>query len=141
MNRRVLGTAWYRFATTFARRRGGYLAIVLLIGLVGGIALASVAGARQTQASYSTYVASTNPEDLEVFTAFDNPALGFSTGFQPGTAAKIARVSRVQRALTIVGFDANIDYVRGARIQPTLPAEKPPVSRVPMAPNTKAWTR
>ena len=26
--------AWYRFAVTFGRRRGGYLTIVLLIGLV-----------------------------------------------------------------------------------------------------------
>jgi hypothetical protein len=39
---------WYRFAATFGRRWGGYLTLVLLIGLIGGIALGSVAAARRT---------------------------------------------------------------------------------------------
>ncbi len=58
--------AWYRFTATFGRRRGGYLTIVLLIGLTGGIAMASVAAARRTQASFATFLASTNPSDLAV---------------------------------------------------------------------------
>jgi hypothetical protein len=40
--------AWYRFRVTLRRRRGGYLALALLIGLVGGIALGSAAAARRT---------------------------------------------------------------------------------------------
>ena len=58
--------AWYRFTATFGRRRGGYLAIVLLIGLTGGIAMGSVAAARRTQASFATFLASTNPSDLSL---------------------------------------------------------------------------
>jgi hypothetical protein len=58
--------AWYRFTATLGRRRGGYLTIVLLIGLVGGIAMGSVAAARRTQASFATFLASTNPSDLTV---------------------------------------------------------------------------
>jgi hypothetical protein len=56
--------AWYRFTTTFGRRWGSYLAVVLLIGLIGGIAMASVAAARRTQSSYPAFLASTNPSDL-----------------------------------------------------------------------------
>jgi len=58
--------AWYRFAATFARGRAGYLSIVLLIGLIGGIAMASVAAARRTQASYSVFLASTTPSDMSL---------------------------------------------------------------------------
>ena len=35
--------AWYRFAVTFSRRRSGYLTLILLIGLIGGVAMGSVA--------------------------------------------------------------------------------------------------
>jgi hypothetical protein len=63
---KVLRVAWYRFTATFGRRRGGYLTIVLLIGLTGGIAMASVAAARRTQASFATFLASTNPSDMSV---------------------------------------------------------------------------
>jgi len=42
----VLRVAWYRFPAIFGRRRNGYLAIVLLIGLTGGVAMGSFAAAR-----------------------------------------------------------------------------------------------
>ena len=34
----AVDAAWYRFVPTWRRQRGGYLTLVLLIGLVGGIA-------------------------------------------------------------------------------------------------------
>jgi hypothetical protein len=55
--------AWYRYRATFARQLTGYLTVVLLIGLIGGIAVATVAGARRTQSSYPTFLADTNPSD------------------------------------------------------------------------------
>jgi ABC-type antimicrobial peptide transport system permease subunit len=131
VDRLALRAAWYRFRATFARRRGAYATIVVLLGLVGGIALGSLAGARETQGSYDTYLASTNPQDLAVFDAFANPQLGFTTGFIPGDAAKIARLPGVQRAYTVVGFDGNVDYVRGLRYQPTVPGAKPPTLEGP----------
>lgn len=60
----ALRIAWYRFRATFARQFSGYLSIVLLIGLIGGVAMASVAAGRRTQASYPTFLASTNPSTL-----------------------------------------------------------------------------
>jgi hypothetical protein len=64
VNSQVLRVAWYRFRVTFARRWGGYLTVVLLIGLLGGLGIGAVAGARRTQSSYPAFLASTNPSDL-----------------------------------------------------------------------------
>lgn len=60
----ALRVAWYRYRATFALQFSGYLSIVLLIGLVGGVAMASVAAGRRTQSSYPTFLASTNPSNL-----------------------------------------------------------------------------
>ena len=46
-----MAVAWYRFTATFGRRWGGYLAIVVLIGMIGGIAMAAVSG-RETHAIF-----------------------------------------------------------------------------------------
>src|ERR1019366_2892816 len=64
----VLRVAWYRFRTGFARQVAGYLSVVLLIGLIGGLAMASIAGGRRTQSSYPTFLASTNPSNIVVST-------------------------------------------------------------------------
>jgi hypothetical protein len=66
MNRTTVHVAWYRFRGTFRRRWAGYLAVVLLIALVGGAAMGSIAGARRTQSSYPRFLAGTNPSDLSV---------------------------------------------------------------------------
>jgi FtsX-like permease family len=65
---RVLRVAWYRFRVTLGRRWGGYLSVVMLIGLVGGLAMGAVAAARRTQSSFPAFLASTNPSDMTVFT-------------------------------------------------------------------------
>jgi hypothetical protein len=78
--------AWYRFAVTFSRRRSGYLTLIVLIGLLGGVAMGSVAAARRTQSSYATFLASTSPSDL-----------GLSVQGQNLTA-KLARLPGVERA-------------------------------------------
>jgi hypothetical protein len=80
--------AWYRFQATFGRRRNGYLAIVLLIGLTGGVAMGAVAAARRTQASFATFLARTNPSDLSL------------TVFAPDLAKALERLPGVQRVGT-----------------------------------------
>jgi len=57
-----------------------YLGIVLLIGLVGGVAMASIAGARRTESSFPAFIASTNPSTVGVFTMYRDPLLGLTTG-------------------------------------------------------------
>ena len=66
MIRRAFRVARYRFRVTFGRRWGGHLVLVLLIGLIGGIAMGSIAAARRTQSSFTTFLASTNPSDMNL---------------------------------------------------------------------------
>ncbi len=63
----VLRVSRYWFRAHLARRWSGYLAIVLLVGLVGGIAIGSFSAARRTASSYTVFLASTNPSDMHVF--------------------------------------------------------------------------
>jgi len=71
----ALRVAWYRFRATFGRRWGGYLAIVLLVGLVGGVAVGAVAGARRTQSSFPAFLRATNPSDMDIDVGAYNPKL------------------------------------------------------------------
>lgn len=87
MSGAVISVAWYRLRGTFGRRWGGYLSIVVLVGLLGGLAMGAVAGARRTQSSYPVLLTSTNPSDIDVATAVDNPAIGNGEGYN----ATIAR--------------------------------------------------
>jgi len=65
VTRRLFDTAWYRLGATFRRRWPGYLAIILLVGLVGGVAMASIAGARRTQSAFPAYLRATDASDLQ----------------------------------------------------------------------------
>ncbi|HUC15936.1 MAG TPA: FtsX-like permease family protein [Acidimicrobiales bacterium] len=66
MNREALRVAWYRFGATLHRRWGGYLTVVLLVGLVGGLAMGAVGAARRTQSAFPTALATTDASDLDV---------------------------------------------------------------------------
>ncbi len=125
--RQVLAPAWFRFRATFRHRRGGYLAIVVLLGLVGGVALGALAGARRTQSSYPVYVSSTHPSDLQVFSGFLNPALGpaETRGYHASTGSRIAALPFVESQQAVVGFDANIDQLLGTHLR-VGPGAKPP---------------
>ena len=91
--------AWYRFRATFLRRWPGYLALAVLIGLAGGVALGSVTAARRTDASYPKFLASTNPSDLVVqpFTR---------TNYSPGFLRQLARLPHVSGVAAAVPLTA-----------------------------------
>ena len=107
----VLGVTWYRLGATFARRRGGYLSIVLLIGLVGGIAMASVEVGRRTQSSYPTFLASTGPSDLTVSVASTGSA---PVAFSPASVAMIARLPHVKRVAALTSLAITPLFADGA---------------------------
>ena len=88
----ALRVAWYRFRTTLGGRRGAYLAVILLVGLVGGVATGAIAGARRTQSSFPTYLASTNPSDFGAITAVINPLIGSTVGYNPKILRTIAHL-------------------------------------------------
>lgn len=60
--------AWYRTRCQFGQRRGGFAVIVVLLALVGGLALGSIAAARRTDSSFPRYLADSNASDLSVST-------------------------------------------------------------------------
>ena len=114
--------AGYRFRACFHDRWGGYLALVLLLGLVGGVAMAAVAGSRRTQSSFRAYLASTNPGDLQAFTEFD-PLSG--TGYSRKVDHAIARVRYVKHAADVIGFDGTLQPL-GPASGAGVPGEAPP---------------
>ena len=116
--------AWYRLRATFGRRWGGLVAIVLLVGLLGGLAVGAVAGARRTQSSFPAFLARTHGSDLGMINAYYG-LLG-NTPFDPALAARVSRLPHVTRVGDDTGVDPNILPLVPTRTH-FLPGEKPPV--------------
>ena len=95
---RSFRVGWFRTRATFADQWLSYLSIVLLVGLIGGIAMASVAAARRTQSSFSTFVASTNPSDLTI-AGFPN---GPTPAYSPALTEKIRSFPNVTKIESLV---------------------------------------
>jgi hypothetical protein len=91
MTRRLFDTAWYRFSATFRRRSPGYLAIILLVGLVGGVAMASIAGARRTQSAFPAYLRATDASDLQ----FQSSSLSNVSNVFSSTDLLLKRLARL----------------------------------------------
>ena len=98
--------AWYRFRCTWSERRAGYLALVLLLGLLGGLAMGSVAAARRTQAAFPAYLASTKPSDLTVLTGLYGVA--GSKGYDPAIIAKVAALPGVRHVTSYEGLNVAV---------------------------------
>lgn len=107
MSSQVLSVALYRLPATLRRQGAGYLTIVLLVGLLGGVALASIAGARRTQSSYPTFLASTDPSDMTVSTGSANSEPSSGSSALTSQIAHLAGVERVRDlvAPTVIPLD------------------------------------
>lgn len=99
----ALRVAWYRFRVGFRRRWPGYLSIVLLIGSIGGVAMASIAGARRTDTSFHQFLESTNPSDLALITGLYQPD---PTGYDPGLIKKIEHLPHVTAVESQAGYES-----------------------------------
>lgn len=97
VNWRLARVAGYRLRTTVSRQRTGLVTIVLVVGLLGGLAMASVAIARRTQSSYPTFLTSTNPSTL-TFSIYQFNANG---GPGPDLTRSIERLPAVTRVSTV----------------------------------------
>jgi hypothetical protein len=100
------GFAWYRFRSTFGHRWTGMLAIVLLTGLLGGLAMGSIAAARRTESSFVDFATSTDTPDLFVLDGFYNPAIGLNAGYNAALLHKIAHLPHVKSVASVVGINA-----------------------------------
>jgi hypothetical protein len=92
----ALRVAGYRFLATLYRRWPGYVSLVVCIACLGGLAMGSIAGARRTQASYQTYIESTNPPQVELVTSI----LGLGPGTSGYNAAVLHTISRLPHVVT-----------------------------------------
>jgi hypothetical protein len=101
-----LGLAAYRFRTTLARRWTGYLTIVVLVGLVGGVAMGAIAAARRTQAAFPVFLASTNPSNLGLVTS------NWQSG-QPNAAGYSLAGARLVGRLPLVSHVADSENLNG----------------------------
>jgi len=101
-----MGLAAYRFRTTLARRWTGYLTIVVLVGLLGGVAMGAIAAARRTQAAFPVFLASTNPSNLALVTS------NWQTG-QPNSAGSSLAGAHLVDRLPLVSHVANAENLNG----------------------------
>jgi hypothetical protein len=99
-----MAVAWYRFRSTLGRRWGGYLSLILLIGLVGGTGMAAIAGGRRTQSAYPAFLKSTNPSDMNV-SAFRVNSAGAS-GSGTNLSSALARLPEVKHVASGLGLNA-----------------------------------
>ncbi|HTV11652.1 MAG TPA: FtsX-like permease family protein [Acidimicrobiales bacterium] len=113
---RVFRASWYHFRATFRQEWGSYLTIGLLLGLLGGLALGSLAAARRTQSSYSALVDSTNPAQIDVTTAIANPSIGNGQGYDPAIVRELARLPHVTAVASAPGINAEPLGPKGAPI-------------------------
>jgi hypothetical protein len=97
-----LRVARYRFVTTFRSRWSGYLTVVLLVGLLGGLAMGAIAGARRTQSSFPTLLERSNSSQLFGLTGVANPALGFDNGYNPALIRTISHLRYVEDVKSLV---------------------------------------
>jgi hypothetical protein len=97
----ALRVAWYRLRATLHNRWSGYLTLVLLVGLVGGIGMGAIAGARRTQSAFPAYLAATNASDLR-FQSYVITNYGFSNGGLSERLAHLRYVTRVASAPTLL---------------------------------------
>ena len=94
--REIGRVAWYRLRLDLPRRWTSYAGIVLLVALVGGLALGSIAGARRSESAFPTFLKGTNPSDLAIDVGLYNPKI----------LKEIARLPQVKSIETYVSPNA-----------------------------------
>jgi hypothetical protein len=77
----------------------------MLVGLVGGVAMGSIAAARRTESSFPVFWASTHPSNLVGATAVLNPTIGSNSGYNATLIRSIARLPNVKQVESQSGID------------------------------------
>ena len=123
--RSLLRVGWYRFCATFGRRWGGYLSLLLLVGLVGGLAMGAIGAARRTQSSFPALVQSVHGTELQGPISFYQPGGGpFGAGYDPSLLRTIAHQPQVSEIEVAVGLNTLLLGRNGVPVRiPGLPPQ------------------
>ena len=100
-----MGLVGYRLRASLRAQLGGYLAVVLLLGLLGGLALASLQTARRTSSSFTVLWDGTNPSQLDGIADVLNPLLGSTSGYNPSLAPAVRALPGVVSVVDQAGID------------------------------------
>ena len=84
--------ARYWFGTTFRRKWRSYLGLIVVLGIMGGLSLFVLAGARRTQSAYHRYITSVNASTMAVDTG----------QYKQSTIDRIAGFPEVRQSQTYV---------------------------------------
>ena len=105
--------AWYRLRAGLRHAWPGFLGLALLIALLGGLSMASIAGGRRTQSAYPRFLQAAQASDLTLSMFAAN---GSSTQVNSAVVSLIARLPHVKRVVTQQLFTA----------LPVIPNKPPP---------------
>jgi hypothetical protein len=94
--------AWYRLRATRRSEFSYLLTVVLLITAVGGLSMAAVAAARNTESSFTDYVAASHVSQLFVLDGVINPSIGLDSAYNPALLRTLARLPHVQHVASTV---------------------------------------
>ena len=94
----------YRFGRCFRRRWPSLLAVTLVVALGGALAMATLAGARRTASSFSSFLAATRASDMSVGTAIVGG--GSPSGYAPGLVRTISHLPHVLRTRSFAALNA-----------------------------------
>ncbi|HEX4163165.1 MAG TPA: FtsX-like permease family protein [Acidimicrobiales bacterium] len=103
---RALEIARYRMRATIGHRWRAYVTLVVLVGFLAGLGLGGLAAARRTQSSFSSFLAASNPSDIDVtvYGASSGPLA--NPNYNPALTAAIAHlpgVSHVAPGFLVIG--------------------------------------
>jgi hypothetical protein len=102
----------------------GLVVIILLVGLLGGLAMGAIAGARRTQSSFPAYLARTKTPNFGLLTAIDSPPLGNSP-YNPAVISKLAQLPYVKNVADFTIVNPNL-VVLAKTHGHTAPGQAPP---------------
>ena len=92
----IFRVAWYRFRRTLRRRWLGYLSIVLLVGLLGGLAMGAVAGARRNQAAFPAFLKTAHASDVQFWPYVGGGSSPIANIYSPSLTRRIAALPGVR---------------------------------------------
>jgi hypothetical protein len=107
-----VGATWYRARGTLRRQWRGWVAVAVVLGLSGGVALAALAGARRTASAFPRVLRWSHPSQLAV-------DLG---PYDPRLVATLSQFAEVNRTRTYVALYA-LPFVDGQYDQRYLDVE------------------